>query len=83
MDMGPVILEASLAYTYGIAFVVLTDMASARFFAKGVDHCRAGADAQRLPVESLTLQHLFASGLRFPDSVDATRLFMSQKSGLD
>ena len=53
--MGPVVCKMSSVYAYArdIALVDLTAMTSASFFAKGVDHCRAGEDAQRLPFDSL------------------------------
>ena len=31
--------------------------------AKGVDHCRAGDDALRIPFDSVNCEHAFASGL--------------------
>lgn len=38
-------------------------MASAMVLAKGVDHCRADDDADRIPLDNVNRKHTFASGL--------------------
>ena len=38
-------------------------MASAMTLAKGVDHCRAGDDADRILLDNVNRDHAFASGL--------------------
>lgn len=50
------------------------------FLARGVDHCRAGEDAHRLPVESLVLELLVARGREHPTSLAPALMLMSKRN---
>ena len=43
----------------------LTAIASAIILAKGVDHCRAGDEAHRIPLKTVKREQPVASGLEF------------------
>jgi len=58
----------------------LTAIASATFLAKDVDHCRAGVEAHRTPVESFCPEHLVARGREHPNSLTPALMLISETS---
>ena len=48
--------------------------------AKGVDHCRGGDDALRIPLDNVNREHAFASSLELPVVLIPALKIMSRTS---